>query len=192
MNAVTDERWVQMIAARVTVDVCELERDSPEGDPMACIVYAGELTAIVERRVTEALTAALSIRQGGMKAALTEAADYYHKGIPVAAKLAAVRAYVGKSGSCQPAAMLAALQAAAPFLASPAQVVADEGLVVKYRAMWQGEVDDFDLQYGKRIIGDEYERGTCDTHREEQRQRRVDTLREVLPVLYALTPSVTP
>lgn len=51
-----DEKWIQLLAARIVVDVCELERDSPEGDPMACVVYAPELTGIVERRVSEALS----------------------------------------------------------------------------------------------------------------------------------------
>ncbi|QDZ10562.1 Lar family restriction alleviation protein [Devosia ginsengisoli] len=50
-------KWVQQLAARITVDVCEIERNSPEDDPMACIVYAPELTDIIERRATEALAA---------------------------------------------------------------------------------------------------------------------------------------
>ena len=57
-----DPKWVQNLAARITVDVCEIERDSPEDDPMACIVYAPELDAIVERRVTEALIELQSLR----------------------------------------------------------------------------------------------------------------------------------
>lgn len=162
-----------------------------------------ELPAIIDL----ALTAALSIRQGGVKALEWEPKEGTH-GIYADNGFGEFYfayddggwSYASRHHQSQGKTLEAAKTAAqADFntrilsaLASPAQVIADEGLAVKYRAMWQGEVDDFDLKYGKRIIGDEYERGTCDTHREEQHQCRVDTLREVLPVLYAITPPATP
>ena len=65
VEAMMDPKWVQTLAGRIVVDVCEIERDSPEDDPMACIVYAPELDAIVERRVTEAVDA-LRTSSGGV------------------------------------------------------------------------------------------------------------------------------
>jgi len=61
--------------------------------------------------------------------------------------------------------------------------VSDERLADHYLVAWQGEIDDFDAKYGKHIIGTEYERGNCDTRREEIEEVRVKTLREIVPVL---------
>jgi len=57
-----EQKWAQNLAARISVDVCEIERDSPEDDPAACIVCAPEINEIVERRVIEALPDLQSLR----------------------------------------------------------------------------------------------------------------------------------
>ena len=49
----------------MSVDVCEIERDSPDDDPAACIVYAPEIVTIVRERILEALPIAQRIPSGG-------------------------------------------------------------------------------------------------------------------------------
>jgi len=57
MSKITDAdlKFARDVSIRCSVDVCEIERNSPEADPTACIVYAPEISDIVERRILEAL-----------------------------------------------------------------------------------------------------------------------------------------